>query len=75
MKTSQSALTRREIEIMAQVSCGLFDKEIADKIFISHLTVKQHIKNIYRKMGVRNRVEATLKFLFEIREPALQAIA
>ena len=37
MKSSQSVLTRREIEIMSQVSTGLFDKEIADKIFISHL--------------------------------------
>lgn len=75
MKTSHSDLTRREIEIMSQVSSGLYDKEIAEKNFISPQTVKQHVKNIYRKMGVRNRVEATLKFLFEIRQPGLPAMA
>lgn len=75
MKTACTGLTPREIEIMAQVSIGLFDKEIADRNFISHLTVKQHIKNIYRKMGVRNRVEATLKYLFEMKVNTEMAVA
>ena len=68
-------LTRREREIIHELAQGLYYKEIASKAFISPETVKQHLKNIYRKMGVRNRVEATLKFLFEIREPEIHAIA
>lgn len=56
-------LTKREKEIIAEVSQGLCDKEIAAKIIISPATVKTHVKNIYRKLGVRNRVEASLKYL------------
>lgn len=63
MKTANmNALTRRESEVIAELSKGLYYKEIAGKIFISHETVKKHVKSIYRKMGVRNRVEATMKY-------------
>lgn len=55
-------LTRRETEVIAELSKGLYYKEIAGKIFISHETVKKHVKSIYRKMGVRNRMEATIKY-------------
>ncbi len=57
-----NALTRRETEVINELSKGLYYKEIAGKIFISQETVKKHVKNIYRKMGVRNRVEATMKY-------------
>jgi len=57
MKTT---LTRREKEVIHELSRGLFYKEIAGKIFISPETVKKHVQSIYRKLGVRNRVEATL---------------
>ena len=59
MKTN---LTRRETEVISELSQGLYYKEIAGKIYISPETVKKHVRNIYRKLGVRNRVEATLKF-------------
>ena len=59
MKTN---LTRRETEVIGELSRGLYYKEIAGKIYISPETVKKHVRNIYRKLGVRNRVEATLKF-------------
>ena len=61
--TISNALTKREKEIIAEVSKGLGDKEIATKIYISPATVKTHVKNIYRKLGVRNRVEASLKYI------------
>lgn len=65
MKTSLSnELSNREIEILALVSMGLFDQEIAKQNFLSPHTVRQHLKNIYKKIGVRNRVEASLKYLF-----------
>ncbi|MCP9752559.1 response regulator transcription factor [Ferruginibacter sp. HRS2-29] len=58
-------LTTREKEIIAEVSKGLYDKEIAQKIFISTETVKKHVKNIYKKLGVRNRVEASILYMFD----------
>ena len=59
-------LTRREKEVIAELSKGLYYKEIACKIFISQETVKKHVKSIYRKMGVRNRVEATMKYVNQL---------
>ena len=59
MKTT---LTRRETEVIQELSQGLYYKEIAGKIFISPETVKKHVRSIYRKLGVRNRVEATLMY-------------
>jgi DNA-binding CsgD family transcriptional regulator len=58
-------LTRREKEIISELAQGLYYKEIAGKTFISTETVKQHLKNIYRKMGVRNRMEASMKYRYE----------
>src|SRR5690606_28687579 len=55
-------LTQREIEIMESLSEGLQAKEIAVKYYRSVDTVRKHISNIYKKMGVRNRVEAMLKY-------------
>lgn len=57
-----NTLTRRETEVINELSKGLYYKEIAGKIFISQETVKKHVKSIYRKLGVRNRVEATIKY-------------
>lgn len=65
MKTTKTLLTRRESEVIQELSRGLYYKEIAGKIFISPETVKKHVRNIYRKMGVRNRVEATIKYTQE----------
>lgn len=59
---NMNTLTRRETEVINELSKGLYYKEIAGKIFISPETVKKHVKSIYRKLGVRNRVEATMKY-------------
>jgi DNA-binding CsgD family transcriptional regulator len=72
MKTNQFILTRREAEIIRELSSGLYYKEIASKVFISPETVKKHVRNIYRKMGVRNRVEAANKFKAVIEPQLLQ---
>lgn len=58
-----SALTARELEIMNLIAEGNLNKEIADRLSISLQTVKNHIKNIYPKLGVSNRSEAILKFI------------
>lgn len=54
-------LSRREQEILAQLSKGYRYKEIADKIFLSVETVRTHIRNIYEKLQVNSRVEALRK--------------
>ncbi len=53
-------LTRREPVILADVSEGLTDKEIALRRRISLGTVKNHLSNARRKLGVRTRVELAL---------------
>jgi len=66
---NMNTLTRRETEVINELSKGLYYKEIAGKIFISPETVKKHVKSIYRKLGVRNRVEATLKYTSGLNVP------
>lgn len=53
-------LTRREMEVMDLLTCGLRSQEIAETLNISIETVKVHIQHIYRKLGVKNRVEMIL---------------
>lgn len=54
---SDEQLTKREIEILENLSKGLKNQEIADKLFISRATVKKHIENIYLKLQLSSRVE------------------
>lgn len=55
-----SILTEREIEILTMVSAGAKNEEIAEKLCISPHTVKTHIYNIFKKIGVPNRLQAAL---------------
>lgn len=50
-------LTEREKEILLLLVQGMQNKDIGGKLFISEGTVKTHIQNIYKKLGVRNRVQ------------------
>lgn len=50
-------LTKREKEILTHIAEGLTDKEIAEKVFLSPLTVTTHRKNILSKLGLKNKVE------------------
>jgi len=50
-------LTAREIEIIRQVALGLRNLEIGKRLFISEGTVKIHLHNIYRKLGVDSRTK------------------
>ena len=52
-------LTDREIRILGEVARGLSDKEIAVKMFLSESTIKTHLRSVYRKLKVQNRVQAT----------------
>jgi DNA-binding NarL/FixJ family response regulator len=52
-------LTRRELEILRLVANGLTNGEVARALFVTEQTVKFHLSNIYRKLGVANRTEAS----------------
>lgn len=54
-------LTARENEVLHLVAEGLLVKEISDQLTLSDYTVKSHLKNIYTKLHVRNKVEAINK--------------
>ncbi|MFG3343290.1 response regulator [Glycomyces sp. NPDC048151] len=51
------ALSERELEVVRLVARGLQNDEIAAELFISAGTVKNHLANVQRRLGVRNRVE------------------
>lgn len=53
-----SELSERENEILHSLSTGLAVKEVAAKLYISVHTVTKHLKNIYTKLHVNNRIEA-----------------
>ncbi len=51
-------LSDRETELLEQLVKGLSYQQIADKLFISHGTVRKHIENIYSKLHIHSKVEA-----------------
>ncbi len=53
-------LTQREVEVLRLVSLGLSNKEIAESLVITHLTVKKHVSNIYGKLGAKRRTQAVV---------------
>ena len=55
-----NTLTSRELEILALIAEGKSNKEIAAELFISVNTVKVHVSNIFHKIEVSSRTEATL---------------
>ena len=63
--TSPSNLTTREKEILVLITQGMTNEMIAAKLFISTLTVRNHIKNIYEKLQVHSRSQVVAKALNE----------
>ncbi len=56
-----TTLTPREEEVLRYVAMGLRNAEVAEKLSISEETVKTHLNRIFRKLGVRDRVELALQ--------------
>jgi DNA-binding NarL/FixJ family response regulator len=52
------ALSGREREVVGLIAAGATNREIAQRLYLSPHTVKEHTSAIYRKLGVRNRAEA-----------------
>ena len=59
-KTQGPILTTREKEVLQFITEGKGNKEIANVLFISTETVKSHVRNIFEKLGVNNRVKAAM---------------
>ncbi|NLW23021.1 MAG: response regulator transcription factor [Tissierellia bacterium] len=53
-------LTKREYEVLTLIAEGLNNKDIADKLFISEKTVKNHVSNIFKKIEVNDRIQAAI---------------
>ncbi|TDH26759.1 response regulator transcription factor [Segetibacter sp. 3557_3] len=58
----RDVLTDRETEVLKLLSTGLQYKEIGNELNVSYETVKKHLKHIYEKLHVQNKVEAINKF-------------
>jgi DNA-binding NarL/FixJ family response regulator len=71
MSDKPIALSRREREIVGLVAQGFRNREIADKLFISEQTVKNHMHNVFEKLGVQDRLELALYAIYHrMHEPA-----
>jgi LuxR family maltose regulon positive regulatory protein len=59
--TAAASISMRELEVLRLVCAGLTNREIAARFSISDSTVKTHLDNIYRKLGVNSRTQATVQ--------------
>lgn len=71
MPPNENDLSERENEILRLVSTGASNKQIAQQLVISTNTVKVHLRNIFAKIGVTSRTEATL---YAIRNGLVQQV-
>lgn len=60
-KANEYQLSEREVEVLKLIASGYKNAEIAERLFVSQNTIKTHIKNIYIKLDVKNRIEALKK--------------
>ena len=56
-------ITARELQVARLVCRGLNNNKIAAELRISHGTVKTHIRNIYRRIRVKNKIQMLLRFV------------
>ncbi|MGR5237502.1 LuxR C-terminal-related transcriptional regulator [Vibrio alfacsensis] len=59
-KNAPAVLTKREQQIMNFLSMGASNQQIAEQLFVSENTVKTHLHNIFKKIDVKNRVQALI---------------
>lgn len=60
-KLEEIGLSKREYEILNEISRGLSNKEIANKLFVSESTVKTHVSNLFVKLDAKRRTQAIQK--------------
>lgn len=57
-KIAELGLSKREYEVLQEISRGLSNKEIAEKLFVSESTVKTHVSNLLVKLNAQRRTQA-----------------
>ncbi len=57
-KIADLGLSKREYEVLQEISKGLSNREIADKLFVSESTVKTHVSNLLIKLNAQRRTQA-----------------
>jgi DNA-binding NarL/FixJ family response regulator len=61
----ESGLSAREAEVLLPAARGVSNREIGETLYLSERTVKRHLANVYKRLDVHSRVEATRKALSE----------
>lgn len=61
LESEPELLSRREIEVLRLLAAGFSNHEIADRLMIAESTVKMHLKHLYGKLDVHNRVQAVVQ--------------
>ncbi|MDI9917506.1 response regulator transcription factor [Rhodococcus sp. IEGM 1379] len=59
-RTPLAVLTDREREVLAELATGLGNSDIAARMYLGETTIKSHISSLFSKLGVNNRVSASL---------------
>ena len=72
-RAALKTLTARELEVLDRLSSGARSRTIAHELGITEPTVKRHLTNLYRKLGVTNRVEAVASFIRAQQRPSGRA--
>ena len=63
------SLTKRELDVLKLLAVGMFNKEVGKRLEIGERTVKNHVSNIFKKLGVTDRTQAAV---FAIRNNLVQ---
>lgn len=63
------SLTKRELDVLKLLAVGMYNKEVGKRLKISERTVKNHVSNIFKKLGVTDRTQAAV---FAIRNNLVQ---
>ncbi len=59
-KEKLAQLSKRELDVVSQLAMGLTNREIAEQLFISEKTVRNHLSTIFSKLDVSSRAQALL---------------
>ena len=64
VSVAEKSISAREREILVLVAQGFTNAEIGECLYITRLTVRTHLENIYAKLNVRDRTQAVVRYFF-----------